>query len=131
MAAVSAISPNFDLHIERRKRARIQVHWPVRFVRREPAWSLDTTTRDLSSEGFKFAAKAPFVAGETWMCTLRVPAHDPKDSNRMLQVQCNVRIAWVHPEADGTNVVGCHIEHYHFLNSLSIGTVATYRANEL
>jgi hypothetical protein len=113
MAAVSALSPNLDLH-ERRRRARIQVHWLVRFQRHDPAFSLETPTRNLSSDGFHFAAKAPFVPGESWTCTLSIPAHDPKDSDRILQVQCTIRIAWVHPEGDGTNLVGCQIEHYHF-----------------
>ena len=115
MAAVSAIPPNLDTQ-ERRRRARMQVHWPVRFLRHDPAFSLETTTRDLSSEGFHFAAKAPFAAGESWVCTLSVPAHDPKNSDRILHVHCNVRIAWVHPEMDGTNLVGCQIEQYRFPN---------------
>src|ERR1043165_3159323 len=55
--------------IERRRRSRIQVHWPVRFLNGETVDIVETVTRDLSSDGFYCLAKMLFVPGELKVCT--------------------------------------------------------------
>jgi|SRR5579863_4184838 hypothetical protein len=102
---------------ERRKRVRMQVHWPVRFLGHGGV-DRETVTRDLSSEGFHCLERVPFVPGESPVCILSVPTNDPKDASRVLLVKCKVRIVWVKAANDGLYSIGCQIESYRFVDSL-------------
>ena len=75
---------------ERRKRSRVQVHWPVRFTRTDTADHVETVTHDLSSDGFYCLANTSFVPGEIRECTLGVPMHRPNTGER--PVLCRVRV---------------------------------------
>lgn len=101
---------------ERRKRDRTLVHWPVRFLGKGAAGAADNVTQNLSSDGFFVRSSAVFVPGEAGICILEVPAHDPKDVDPVLYLECRVRIVRVDaPGADGLSGVGCRIEDYRFL----------------
>jgi hypothetical protein len=101
--------------LERRRRYRARVHWPVQFHRRDGLDLLATETQDLSSDGFYVRSEAVFVPGELVDCTLLVPAHRPHDSGAMLPVGCRVRIIWVSgPDGQRSYGVGCRIEDYCF-----------------
>lgn len=102
---------------ERRKRGRVQVHWPVYFLKQGVADVVETVTSDLSSDGFYFLAKAPFVSGEFRVCTLGVPTNHPWSAERVLLVQCKVQIIRVKSHGDGLYGVGCRIEDYRFVDS--------------
>ena len=99
----------------------MQVHWPIRFLKSGSAENPDTVTENLSSEGFHCLTKAPLVPGELSMCTLGVPAHDPKDVNRMLLVECKIRVVWARIADNGFYNVGCRIENYRFLDAVPSG----------
>lgn len=101
---------------DRRKRSRIQVHWPLRFVNGETTDIVETVTRDLSSDGFYCLARIPFVPGEFKLCTLGVPTSHPRGDERVLSVECTVRIVRVHVRDDGSYGVGCRIEDYRFVH---------------
>lgn len=101
--------------LERRKRVRMQLHWPVCFSGIHAAGTIETKTRDLSSDGFYCLSKTPLVPGTLISCTLKVPAHDPFGDERMLPLECKIRVIRVEPkDEDGNFGIGCHIEDYHF-----------------
>jgi len=101
---------------DRRRRSRIQVHWPLRFLNGDTTDIVETVTRDLSSDGFYCLAKMPFVPGEFKACTLGVPTSHPRGNERVLSVECTVRIIRVQVLDDGLYGVGCRIEDYHFVH---------------
>ena len=58
-----------------------------------------------------------FVPGESLACTLSLPAHQPHSTERMLLLECKVRIIRVEaPDGDGLYGIGCRIEDYCFLH---------------
>jgi len=101
--------------LDRRRRYRARVHWPVQFHGRDTSDFLATETQDLSSEGFYCRSKTVFAPGELLDCTLQVPAHRRQAPGRTLQVKCRVRIVRVDgPDSRGFHGIGCHIVDYHF-----------------
>lgn len=103
---------------ERRKRTRVQVHWPVCFIRPSTADTVETVTHDLSSDGFYCLANTAFVPGEIRECTLGVPMHRTHTGDRVRAVLCRVRVIRVEALGqDGSYGVGCRIEDYRFISS--------------
>jgi hypothetical protein len=106
------------LPIERRRRARAQVHWPVVFAGPRGDGVEDvirTVTHDLSSNGFYCIANVIFVPGETRECTLVVPTHNPFGGPPVMPVTCRVRVIRVEAVGDdGFYGVGFRIEDYRF-----------------
>ena len=101
--------------LDRRRRYRSPVHWPVRFHRRDDSDFFATETQDLSSDGFYCRTKTAFAPGELVDCTLQVPAHRPQAPGGVLHVKCRVRIVRVEqPDSQGFHGIGCQIEDYHF-----------------
>lgn len=101
--------------LDRRRRYRARVRWPVQFHRRNDSDFFATETQDLSSEGFYCRSKTVFAQGELVDCTLQVPAHRREAPGGMLPVKCKVRIVRVdEPDGQGLHGIGCHIEDYHF-----------------
>ena len=109
----------FVRETERRKRVRIQVHWPLRFHNGKSMEAPETLTRDLSSGGFYCLTKMPFVPGEFRTCTLGVPTNYPRSTERLLSVECKVQVVRVQAEADGLFGVGFRIDDYRFLDNPS------------
>jgi hypothetical protein len=100
--------------MERRRRVRTRVHWPLRFLGSGAMGALETVTQNLSSDGFYCRIRAPFVAGERIECAFSVPAHHPNTTEQML-LECKVRIVRVEePDEDGLYGIGCRIEDYRF-----------------
>ncbi len=102
---------------ERRRRVRMRVHWPLHLHRRSTAETVETVTHDLSSDGFYCLAKTNFAPGETLVCTLGVPTHHPNGTNRMVSVECRIRVVRVEAAQEGLFGVGCRIEEYRLLHS--------------
>src|ERR1700674_4018189 len=75
---------------ERRKRTRTRVHWPVLFFRSQASEAVESVTQDLSSSGFYCLSRTSFAPGETLICTLKVPVHDPLAKERRLGLECKV-----------------------------------------
>jgi hypothetical protein len=101
---------------ERRRRVRVQVHWPISFIRPGTAESVETITHDLSSDGFYCRANTAFVPGEIRECTLGVPMHH-SNGDRSRPVLCRVRVIRVEALAeDGSYGVGCQIEDFRFIS---------------
>ena len=101
---------------DRRNRIRTQVRCPVRFLRADAMDVLETTTQNLSSDGFYCLIESQFVPGESMACTLMLPAHQPHSTERMLLLECKVQIIRVEAlNGDGLYGIGCRIEDYRFL----------------
>jgi len=111
-------SPEKARSLNRRKRTRAQLHWPLSFALTGTAESVQTITQDLSSDGFYCIANARFVPGEARHCTLLVPTHHPGGENSPLHVLCKVRIIRVEVTGErGFYGVGCQIMDYRLVNS--------------
>ena len=113
-----ALNPDGSARPERRKRGRIQVHWPIWF--RDPTGTteiVESVTSDLSSDGFYFLTRTPFGSGEFRMCTLGVPTNQPWSIERVLLVECKIKIIRVHSHGEGLYGVGCRIQDYWFADS--------------
>src|SRR5262249_55436952 len=111
---------------ERRRRTRVQVHWPICFLRPGTAEFIETVTHDLSCEGFYCLANTAFVPGEIRECTLGVPVHHPNNGDRVRPVLCRVRIIRVEALGeDGFYGIGCRIEDYRFISQgTGLGSLA-------
>ncbi len=100
--------------LERRRRTRVSVHWPLRFFRSDAP--IETVTHDLSSDGFYFLTRDDFAPGEALSCMLGVPTHHPNGADRMAFVDCRIRIVRVEPAAEeGLYGIGCRIEEYRLI----------------
>jgi len=87
------------------------VHWPVQLSRVNLAEGVETTTRDLSSEGLYCYSRSPFTTGETIHSIISVPGHDA--SGRVLRLRCRLRVLRVERDGtDGQYGIACRIEDY-------------------
>jgi len=102
---------------ERRRRARTQVHWPLMLLRDHGSDAIETSTQNLSSNGFYCFTPEPLKPGESLLCTLRLPAHDPKGEERSLSLECTVMVVRAEAAADGHFGIACRIEDYHLVRS--------------
>src|SRR4051812_19430052 len=101
---------------ERRSRTRIKVRWPL-FLRRPGASEeIETVTQNLSSSGFYCLSPTPLTPGETLVCTVRVPAYDPKGADSSMSLECRAIMLRAETIADGSYGIACRIEDYHLLN---------------
>ena len=105
-------------HSERRSRVRIRVHWPVLFFRTDPPETVESTTQNLSSRGFYCYSQVPLTVGETLVCTIRIPAHDPGCKEADRQLDCKIRVTRVEAEAaEGLFGIACRLEDYHVVRT--------------
>lgn len=98
--------------VERRKRVRTGVHWPVTLFRANPKSAIETTTEDLSSNGFYCHTNARINVGESVFILLQAPAHDPTGQDQTYALQCEGRVVRVDVTSDGRFGVACRIEDY-------------------
>jgi hypothetical protein len=109
-------STGFDpaASVERRKRVRTKLHWPLVLERNqhEPV-TIESTTRDLSSGGFYCLIRVQLAEGERLRCSLKIPTHDPRGGRLERTLECQVRVVRIVPqESSGIFGVACHIEEY-------------------
>ncbi len=101
---------------ERRKRKRIALHWPVRLFRDPATPSVESTTENLTSNGFYCISKEPFELGERLECIIAIPAGSFGYNESPIRLQCRVRVARVEGQQEGFGL-GCYIEDYDLLTS--------------
>jgi len=112
----TSVSPEAE-RPERRKRVRSRLHWQVHLPALDGMQAIESTTRDVSSNGFYCSSPVPFVPGERMVCVVKVPAYSPAREDWMLSLECKVRIARVEPVGDeGCYGLGCEIEDHRFLH---------------
>jgi PilZ domain len=101
---------------DRRKRVRMTVHWPLLIFRNDVADGVESTTHNLSSTGFFCFSHTRFDAGETLICTLRVPSHSPDAKDQPWILECRARVKRVEPAVhEGLFGLACEFEDYRLL----------------
>ena len=68
---------------ERRATVRTSLHWPVVFRHRQTQ-TLESVTENLSSQGFYCLSQFPVPSGESLLCWLTVPTHDPSGAKESI-----------------------------------------------
>ena len=101
--------------VERRKKARTRLHWPVLLFRDRPGSdAIESITRDLSSSGFYCWTRIQLVEGEQLICSIKIPTHDPHGKQLERILECSVHVLRVVPqESNDSFGVACRIEDYH------------------
>jgi len=99
------------LHLERRKRTRVAVHWRAWLFRKNRSLAVETVTQNLSSDGFYCLAEAPFLPGERLMCALAIPTLEPTGRKEERRLECVVRVARLDCSGERAGVA-FHIESY-------------------
>jgi PilZ domain len=102
--------------LERRKRKRIALHWPVRLYRDQDSPRIESTTENLSSNGFFCASTEPFQLGEQLQCVIAIPAGAFGYSDAHVRLQCRVRVIRIENQRDSYGL-GCCIEDYELLKN--------------
>ncbi len=96
---------------ERRSRLRTPVHWPVTFFRPDSPERVESSTLNLSSEGFYCLTDVPFAPGEHILALLHAPSCHPAERDATRVLRCQVRVLRVEP-LDGRYGIACRIEDY-------------------
>lgn len=105
---------------DRRKRVRARLHLPVCFFAAEHRAAVETTTRDLSINGFYCVSPAPFRVNEIALCFISIPICRPDRAEQTLVLKCRARIVRVEL-LEGTGYgAGCEIEDYCFLKDVEV-----------
>jgi len=99
---------------ERRKRKRIALHWPVRLFRPSGTALVESTTENITSNGFYCFSKEPFEPGEQLECVISIPAGSFGYSDAPIRLKCRVRVMRVENQQDSFGL-GCFIEDYDLL----------------
>jgi PilZ domain len=108
---------------ERRRRVRLQVKWPVCIWVPNASAPVETTTTNLSSDGFYCLFPARLEPGEIVACTVTIPDIPNHAGNQRRRVlECQVRIIRLEaPNKDGDFGLGCHIENFHIATAARSG----------
>jgi hypothetical protein len=101
--------------VERRKRVRTRLHWPVLMFRDKPgSEAIESVTRDLSSSGFFCVMRIQLIEGEYLVCSIKIPTHDPHGKHLERTLECRVQVPRVVPQESAESYgVACRIEDYH------------------
>ena len=108
---------------ERRKRKRIALRWPIRLFGEQLNPLVESTTENLTSNGFYCVSKEPFAIGERLECVISIPAGSFGYAASPISLQCRVRVTRVEKERDGFGL-GCSIEDYDLLTSSKASAAA-------
>ena len=109
------------LSIDRRKRKRVPVQWPVQLLGQAGTRQAEATTENLSSEGFYCISRKAFNLGERLECEIALPAESVDSSEATVRIQCHVTVKRVERLNRGFGL-GCHIEDYKLASGLSAWT---------
>lgn len=89
------------------------VRWRLTIWRGGGSPAIETVTQNLSSSGFYCLSPAPLTPGEAVRCLFCVPAHDPQDDERCIDLECRALVLRAEAAAEGFFGIACHIEEYH------------------
>jgi hypothetical protein len=103
---------------DRRNRRRVAVHWLVRLFGRIGRKSLESTTENLSSEGFYCISKKKFKIGERLRCQIIMPAAT-LGLDTPIVLECHVTVRRVE-HLEHCFGLGCHIEDYYSVGDGSL-----------
>ena len=100
--------------MERRRRVRFEVRWPVAIWASDSNAPVETVTTDLSSDGFHCLSPVPFEPSSLLACRLTIPEMGNQAGNGKRRVlECQVRVIRLEPpNKDGDFGLGCRIENF-------------------
>jgi len=99
--------------VERRKRPRAALRWTVLVTRGSSRHPMETTTINVSADGFYCLLPEAVAAGERVDCTIRIPAHKQDRIDAALCLQCRAQVLRVENYGvPGIFGVACRIEDY-------------------
>ena len=84
-----------SMNADRRRRARVGLHYEVRLSRPDQGRSVNTETDDLSSIGFFCTSDQPFWPGEQLNCEVVVPSREIAYHSEDLVLHRRVRVVRV------------------------------------
>lgn len=114
-APISTLEGFSGRTIERRRRQRIVVQWPVRLwkLQQDP---LDTHTVNVSSDGFFCICARALSPGETLPAVLEIPGSGTDHASQKLMLRCDVLVVRVETLSDTRKCgVACRILNYSVL----------------
>ncbi len=87
----SPADPEHSQRRERRGRVRTKLHWSLMFRDRHGE-TMESTTENLSSQGFCALLETPVACGEVLLFWVTVPSHDPSGNKGQMVLECDVRV---------------------------------------
>ena len=102
---------------DRRKRTRFPLHWTVRLFRQPGRASVESITKNLSSEGFYCITSEPFKPGERLQCIIVIPGGGNFGLESSVTLECHVTVRRMEQLASGFGL-GCYIEDYSLVTDL-------------
>jgi ferredoxin-like protein FixX len=99
---------------DRRRRPRLRLACPVRLYRLDETSWIDTTTENISCEGFFCVTSRLFSPRETLECELLIPSEQfgQPDENEVV-LHCRAEVVRIEPKADGkTYGIACRLMDY-------------------
>lgn len=100
-----------DAH-DRRKRLRIPAQWKLFLFQGADTHPLETTTRDISSEGFYCFIPVPLLPGQMLQYLLLMPTSGSSEPLLCLEGTAQIRRLENLKEGYG---IGCQVQEYHIL----------------
>lgn len=101
--------------LERRRRPRLPVHWNVYLLGKPNARHVETTTENLSSDGFYCYVAEPILPGAMLEFTVAIPNHGIED--RQICMQGSALVVRLESVAGGYGI-GCNFQDYHIVSCL-------------
>lgn len=92
---------------------RLGVRWTIHVSEHWNHPAVSSETENVSGEAFYFRSEERFAPGEELEGVVLIPAFDPENSQRALNLCCSFRVIAVEPlEREGMFGVECHILSY-------------------
>ena len=102
---------------DRRKRARVALHWSMRLFRQSGEASVESIIENLSSEGLYCITSEPFKPLERLQCEIVIPATLGVESPIVLKCRLTIRRVEHLRSAFG---LGCQIEDYSLRSTIQV-----------
>ena len=97
--------------MDRRHRARVLLHCPLRLYRLGTSQPFEGETQNLSSAGFYCLVRGAIDLGDHLECVLTVPGENFNQGNGDVKLLCQVQVVRVEDQPGGLGIA-CRIDHY-------------------
>ena len=98
---------------ERRRRARMALHCPVRLARIGDVRTVESRTENLSSQGFYCVSDEAFAPGDRLECVLALPGAVFGYGESPFRLHCRARVMRVEQRQPESGFgLACRIEHF-------------------
>ena len=97
---------------DRRRRVRLALALHIRLFRTNGSPPIDSSTKNVSSQGFYCFVSEALAVGEHIRCVLALPSFDPIHRDRLIGLDCHARVVRVESLGPGEYGIGCAIERY-------------------